>query len=74
VALQELMTNEMLGDPLKHVGDRTEGGRHLEKPSGIWLRAILGKKIVLQQLLQSNSLCMSCQYLNSVTKLSGGIL
>lgn len=36
--------------------------------------AILGKKIVLQRLLQSNYLCMGCQHLNSVTKLSRGIL
>lgn len=36
--------------------------------------AILGKKIVLQQLLESNYFCMSCQHLKSVTKLSGGIL
>lgn len=64
----------MLSDPLKRVGDRIERGRHLEKCCGIWLRQPLGKKNVLQQLSQSNSLCMSCQHLNSVTKLSGGIL
>lgn len=47
----------MLSDPLEHVGDRTEGGSWLEKPSGIWLRQLYWvKKFVLQQLLQSNSI------------------